>query len=206
MIDLFFARHGITIWNEQKRIQGQGNSALSDAGLQGACELRDFIKSHGYSFEACFCSPLPRALHTAYICVPKDTPIILEPKLIEMNLGLWEGLPREMAQATGNETYEFFMTAPDKYVPQKDAESFQSVYLRTQALLDQLKKYDNRGPILLITHHILVQTLLCVIENRPLSTLRNTPHIDQAKLFHMQYDYSTKKSELILANGKAVNL
>lgn len=87
MIPLVILRHGPTTWNAEKRIQGRSDIALSDTG-------RDVVR--GWHLEPpfrdfdCVVSPLVRARETARILGLEPTRV--EPQLIEMNWGDWEGL------------------------------------------------------------------------------------------------------------------
>ena len=85
MTDFYFLRHGITEWNQQKRIQGRTDISLSAEGrtLLMQRQLPTQLQSmHWYS------SPLRRALQTAecFSLQPQ-----LSEALIEMNWGEWEG-------------------------------------------------------------------------------------------------------------------
>ena len=41
---IYLTRHGQTLWNIEKRLQGRGNSPLTEQGIERAKELRDRIK------------------------------------------------------------------------------------------------------------------------------------------------------------------
>jgi len=87
MTRLVILRHGPTTWNAEKRIQGRSDIALSDAGrdVVGKWHLEPAFRG----FE-CVVSPLVRARETARILGLE--PVRVEPQLIEMNWGDWEGL------------------------------------------------------------------------------------------------------------------
>lgn len=83
---LALLRHGVTDWNLEKRVQGQIDRPLCQLGRQ---QLAELILPP--SFDACrwYCSPLLRARQTAELLGLKD--VQLEPALIEMDWGDWEG-------------------------------------------------------------------------------------------------------------------
>lgn len=83
---LALLRHGVTDWNLEKRVQGQIDRPLSQLGRQQLAELALPPSLGAYRW---YCSPLLRARQTAELLGLKD--VLLEPALIEMNWGDWEG-------------------------------------------------------------------------------------------------------------------
>ena len=86
MIRAALIRHGPTDWNEQKRIQGRSDRALSAAGREAVGRWTLPAGLDGLDW---FASPLRRARETAEILglVPAAAP-----ELIEMDWGAWEGM------------------------------------------------------------------------------------------------------------------
>lgn len=80
-------RHGTTKWNIEGRIQGHTDIPLSTEGRVQAGRQR--IPAV-YSDAAWVCSPLARAVQTAQQM--GCTNPVIEPALMEMNWGDWEGL------------------------------------------------------------------------------------------------------------------
>ena len=83
---LALLRHGVTDWNLEKRVQGQIDRPLSQLGRQQLAGLALPPSLDAYRW---YCSPLRRARQTAELLGLKD--VLLEPALIEMNWGDWEG-------------------------------------------------------------------------------------------------------------------
>ncbi|MCF8466512.1 MAG: histidine phosphatase family protein [Sneathiella sp.] len=86
MVRLLAIRHGKTDWNLQKRIQGRTDIPLSPEGraeLAGRCVPTEFS---GFDWTA---SPLNRTRETAELL--GVTSLKIEPALIEMSWGDWEG-------------------------------------------------------------------------------------------------------------------
>jgi broad specificity phosphatase PhoE len=83
---ILLIRHGRTAWNEQGRLQGRADLPLSPAGRAEALGWRlpdDWAGARWLS------SPLRRARETAALLT--DQPVAIEPRLIEMDWGTWEG-------------------------------------------------------------------------------------------------------------------
>lgn len=82
-----FLRHGPTLWNGEKRLQGMTDVPLSDAGraLVARWVLPDAVA--GWRWH---CSPLSRAVETARL-LRGDDAAAPSAALREMSFGAWEG-------------------------------------------------------------------------------------------------------------------
>ena len=86
MTRLALIRHGITDWNLQKRILGRIDQPLCAQGRQ---QLQALAISDEFRNDDWYCSPLQRARETAELL--GLTSCHIEPALIEMHWGDWEG-------------------------------------------------------------------------------------------------------------------
>ena len=95
---VYLVRHGETIWNQNGRQQGHLDSPLTVRGISQALAvgrlLRDLLPDgQALSIET---SPLGRARRTASIICSENAAdvraLVVEPLLIECDLGLWQGL------------------------------------------------------------------------------------------------------------------
>jgi probable phosphoglycerate mutase len=85
MTRLLLIRHGRTAWNAQKRLQGRTDIPLSD---EGRAEVRRWRVPEEFRRFDRVCSPLGRARETARLLGGASR---IEPALIEMSWGAWEG-------------------------------------------------------------------------------------------------------------------
>lgn len=98
---LFFIRHGETVYNREGRVTGQSDIPLGPRGLDQAAgagrTLRKLLGRRGIDpasipFHA---SPLERAVRTAQAVRTamglEPAPLALDPRLMELSLGAWEG-------------------------------------------------------------------------------------------------------------------
>ncbi len=83
---LLVIRHGKTDWNLRKKIQGRTDIPLCADGRAELAGKRVPEEFRGFEWTA---SPLDRARETAELLGAKD--IKIEPALIEMQWGAWEG-------------------------------------------------------------------------------------------------------------------
>lgn len=85
MLEIIAIRHGITEWNQQKRIQGHTDIPLSDEGI---AILQQYNVPESWQQLTWFSSPLIRAQQTAELL---GLDCRIAPELIEMHWGDWEG-------------------------------------------------------------------------------------------------------------------
>jgi probable phosphoglycerate mutase len=101
---IYLVRHGQTVSNSEKRLQGQADSPLTEQGLEQArrvgLQLKSLVKEpNRWQIIA---SPLGRTVHTANIirdAIGLKSEIALDPRIMEVNVGEWEGLVREEIEA-----------------------------------------------------------------------------------------------------------
>jgi 2,3-bisphosphoglycerate-dependent phosphoglycerate mutase len=88
---LYLVRHGESLFNHERRIQGQSDVELSPLGHQQSAAVAAAFK--GVSIDALFSSPLRRAVETAQpIAAELRLTICLDDRLKEINAGMFQGL------------------------------------------------------------------------------------------------------------------
>ena len=91
---ILIVRHGETLWNKERRLQGQKDIPLSETGILQAKALQDTIKRH--KITKIYTSKLSRAIKTAEIITNHlDLPMKKLKTLNEISYGQWEGKLRE---------------------------------------------------------------------------------------------------------------
>ena len=93
MTPLALIRHGPTEWNRLGRIQGQTDIPLDEGGREAVAAWTLPVGMEGYRWVA---SPLKRTVETARIL---GVEAALEPVLVEMDWGRWEGKHMEELRA-----------------------------------------------------------------------------------------------------------
>jgi probable phosphoglycerate mutase len=153
MLPLVAIRHAPTEWNQAKRLQGRTDVALGAAGIAAAKSWRPDAAWATYRVLA---SPLKRAQETARLLFP-DRPIALDPRLMEMDFGAWEGkalaeLRAEPgAEAEARERLGLDFSAPGGETPRQ-------VQARMQPLLTEIAAA--RQPTIIVTHKAVLRALL----------------------------------------------
>lgn len=121
---IYLVRHGQTEFNREGRFQGHLDSPLTALGAEQAARIGDRLRDlvGDTSEVTLISSPLGRTLRTAEIIRDRlglRAEIEIEPRLIEITVGAWEGLTREeilaehpnpsrgmLFEAPGGETYD----------------------------------------------------------------------------------------------------
>ena len=166
---IYIIRHGQTDQNLAFRIQGQRDFPLNETGEAQARDAHDKFRELGIEFDRVYTSPLSRARRTAEIVVSAPgtgaqegvavEDMILEPRLIEMDYGPYEGcdlknLPEEM----------LYFFKDFKHHPAPDGvEQLPDLVARLGSFLEDLRAQlgDTRGEnILLSTHAIAMKAAL----------------------------------------------
>ncbi len=94
MLQVYLVRHGETVWNASRRIQGQSDSPLTAKGEQQAFQVAERVKSLGITHV--IASDLGRTRRTAEIIADAcGCHVILDPRLRELNMGVLEQRPIE---------------------------------------------------------------------------------------------------------------
>lgn len=92
---LYVTRHGKTIFNEMKKVQGWSDTPLTEPGVEVAKELGKGLKDEGLTFDYVYSSDAGRARETAQLVLEelgqKDTVINESRDLREMFFGKFEG-------------------------------------------------------------------------------------------------------------------
>ena len=99
-IPLAVIRHGPTDWNEQRRIQGRADRPLSQAGRATVSGWTLPAEMAGYDW---YVSPLARARETAALL---GLDPVVEPALIEMDWGEWDGGKSDDLRARYGEAFD----------------------------------------------------------------------------------------------------
>lgn len=86
---LYIMRHGQTLFNLRKKVQGACDSPLTEEGIRQAGLAREYFEKEGISFDAAYSSTQERAEDT--LALVTDLPGTSLKGLKEWNFGLFEG-------------------------------------------------------------------------------------------------------------------
>ena len=162
---LFLVRHAQSVWNAERRIQGQMDAPLSELGRAQARALAERLA--GGRWEAVYSSDLRRAFDTATaVAGAIGMPVSSDPDLREIGLGEWEGRTRDDIIATDPEAWERWRRDPDwDVVP--GSEGSRGFERRVLTALDRILGRHSDGDLVVVTHGGVIQVALAAALGRP---------------------------------------
>ncbi len=154
---IYLTRHGQTVWNKERRLQGRADSPLTEEGLACAKALANRVET--LALDCVVTSPIQRAYQTAEQ-LSGQCPLIVHEGLIEMSFGAYEGkvaqtldVPEEVwslqAVMAGNTT----MRAPG-------GETLQEVRERVRCAMDELIETYKGQTLLVVAHGITLKAIM----------------------------------------------
>jgi len=152
-VPLVAIRHAPTDWNAAKRLQGRTDVALGAAGIAAASAWR---ADPAWSAYRVLASPLKRAQETARLLFPAHE-IALDPRLMEMDFGTWEGKSlADLRASPGAAAEERERLGLDFSAP--GGETPREVQARLQPLLNEIAAAA--VPTIIVTHKAVLRALL----------------------------------------------
>ena len=147
---LYFVRHGATDWNDyvnengerDPKCQGRADIPLNERGKKQAMGLSEALK--GVKFDRVICSPLTRTRQTCEIIYKGDKPIEIDPRIIEMDFGQFEGARRSQVS---------FKKLCNIYEDHSGVimESYENMKNRIYGFMDELSKKPDDN-VLVVSH------------------------------------------------------
>ena len=159
-------RHGQTIFNSEKRWQGQLDVPLDDIGIQQVQALAKHLR--GRKFDAIYSSPLQRAWLTAE-AVGEIVGVqpVAEERLSEINVGIFSGLTRDEIEQQWPTEWERYRSGDMDFVIPK-GESLRNLQDRAFEAWETLVSQAIGREIALVSHGGTIRHLLLkILEHNP---------------------------------------
>ncbi|MBI4318840.1 MAG: histidine phosphatase family protein [Chloroflexi bacterium] len=159
MTRLILVRHGETIWNVDRRFQGQSDIGLNVRGEQQAELTAQRLSDE--AIEAVYSSDLQRCLETAGI-IARDRGLAVRarPELREINFGEWEGMTFQEI-STHSPGYLDRMRADTESVRPPGGETWAEVQQRVDAIFGEIRHAHPIGIVLVVSHVNPLRVLIC---------------------------------------------
>jgi broad specificity phosphatase PhoE len=175
----YFVRHGETDWNAERRLQGQLDIPLNDAGRLQSAQCGDTLRGliaarrKAPADFAFISSPLSRARETTEILrgvlgLPRKG-YAIEPRLAELSFGRWEGLTYREVRA---------LDGPALKLRERDKWNFITPQGESYAqLLTRVREWHAsvEGDIIVVAHGGVARVLMVLFGVR---TPEDAPHGD----------------------------
>ena len=156
MTQFLIVRHGETLWNRERRIQGQGNSPLSPGGVRQAQAVARCLAGAGAV--RIVASDLGRTVETAQpVAAATGLRLDMDAGLRERAFGIFEGLTPDEIAARHPEHHARWQTREAGFeIP--GGESLNQLQARVRAALEALAASAasvpgaGAGPVIIVTH------------------------------------------------------
>ncbi|SET77552.1 probable phosphoglycerate mutase [Enterococcus malodoratus] len=174
---LFLMRHGETLFNQLKKIQGSCDSPLTERGIQQAQLARQYFQEKNIQFDQLYSSTQERASDTLEIITESKNYQRLK-ELKEMGFGSFEG-EQQFLQPEGQEYY-------DSFYLQFGGESMTLVQERMVKILHQIMAREDHQNVLAISHNgACVSFLQTIWQGDPNDLIRAFPN---CSIFVLTYE------------------
>jgi len=165
MLQVYLVRHGETVWNAERRIQGQSDSPLTEKGEQQAHQVGERVKHLGITHV--IASDLGRTQRTAEIIADAcGCTVTLEPRLRELNMGVLEKRPLDgLTEEEERWRSTLVDGTEDGRIPQ--GESMTEMAARMHAALNACLALPTGSRPLLVSHGMALGVLISTILGLP---------------------------------------
>lgn len=180
---IYLTRHGQTMWNIEKRLQGRGNSPLTEDGIERAKELRDRIKD--IKLDVIYSSPIERALTTANIIKgDKNVEVVTDDGLREMCFGDYEGkITDEVRKENPNWDISLIMKGNTELAA-PNGENLAEVRERVAKAMDSIIEENKGKTVLVVAHGITLKAIMYYFKDEEV----NSEVMGQATLTKVSVD------------------
>lgn len=157
-MNLYVVRHGETIWNIEKKVQGITDIPLTDKGRKEAEELQELIST--LNIDVVISSPLDRARETAKILIDSKLPINTDDRIKERDWGMNEG-----ALIDTVDTWDCWDVILNTKV--QNIECVQDFMYRVSSFIEDIKvRYKDKN-VLIVTHSAVSRVIHYLLEEIP---------------------------------------
>ena len=165
-MELFLIRHGQTDYNAQRRWQGRVDVPLNITGREQAVKIRELLRLETIRLAKIYTSPLVRATETADIISNHVTPIFIDERLVEINLGDYDGrYEDDISQEIGKRDYENWRSR-NFTLPAPGGESIADVMVRAKDFLGEIAKSKSNEQLGIVAHQGVLIALKSVISGQ----------------------------------------
>ena len=165
MLQVYLVRHGETVWNAERRIQGQSDSPLTEKGEQQAWQVGERVKHLGITH--IIASDLGRTRRTAEIIADAcGCSVTLDPRLRELNMGMLEKRPLDGLTAEEEQWRATLVNGTEGgRIP--EGESMTEMATRMHAALNACLDLPAGSRPLLVSHGMALGALVSTILGLP---------------------------------------
>lgn len=180
---IYLTRHGQTLWNLEKRLQGGGNSPLTEEGIERAKELSDRLKN--IHIDIIYSSPIERAFETAKIIKGnKDIEIVTDNGFMEMSFGDYEGRRTDEIMKENPSWDINLIMKGNTELSAPNGENLGEVRIRVANTMNKIIKANIGKTILIVAHGITLKAIMYYFKDKEV----NSEVMGQATLTKINVD------------------
>jgi len=160
-MELYIFRHGKTVWNAERKIQGSADIELTTEGRALAVAVSEAIRD--MHFDAVYASPLKRAYETACILRgARALPVVRDDRIKELNFGVLEGTSFDNIQSEDcDPKFSVFFTHPELYQRPEEGESLEELCARAADFIEDIKKrHSSDARVMIVAHGAVNKAML----------------------------------------------
>ena len=157
-MNLYVVRHGETIWNQEKRVQGITDISLTLEGIKNTEKLKDLVST--LNIDVVISSPLSRARETANILVDSKLPINTDDRIKERDWGMNEG-----ALIDEVDRWDCWDVVLNTKV--QNIECIQDFMYRVSSFIEEIKEKYKEKNVLVVTHSAVIRVIHYMLGNIP---------------------------------------
>ncbi|MCM1272902.1 MAG: histidine phosphatase family protein [Clostridium sp.] len=164
-MELYIVRHGQTLWNQGKRLQGSTDISLNDNGRELAIKTGQALADT--TIDIIYSSPLKRAYETAtLIRGDRDIEIRTDDRIKELSFGHFEGESFSELLKDDSLTFQYFFKKPHLYQAADDGETLEHLIERAgqfmSEVIEPLEKKCER--VMIVAHGALNKAIMSYIK------------------------------------------
>jgi len=199
MTELYMVRHCEAQGNIDRVFHGHTDSDITPKGRQQLALLSDrFADIH---IDRIIASPLRRALLTAEaVKGTRDIEIETDPRLIEISVSEWEGVPFARLPMDFPELNGYWTKQP-WLMKSAGGESMEDVFARVSAALTDIAGQNEGKTVAVVSHGCAIRNMLCFLNGLPISSLNEIEWCDNTAVSHAVYHDG--RFEVLLENDSS---
>lgn len=164
-MELYIVRHGQTVWNANRLLQGSTDIELNENGRALAGETG--INLEPVPFDKIYSSPLIRAYETAcLIRGHRNIPIIRDERLRELCFGINEGKDFSKLLADEANPFHYFFERPELYRAPEQGETLEHICKRGAEFMTEVieSQVNELSRVMIVAHGAMNKALMCHIK------------------------------------------
>lgn len=165
-MEIYIVRHGETVWNREKRLQGCSDVELNEEGQRLAKETGKSLWN--VRFDVVYASPLKRAYQTAeWIVFGRPITVIQDERIREISFGVLEGKTIEQMTEEERIRVNQFFDCPEQYIPAEGGERIEDAAKRAADFMqDKIEPLEKEGieRVMIVAHGAINKAIMMHIK------------------------------------------